>query len=130
LCFALGASGQIRFVKNEIQHDVSPPLRDLSRIAPGPPGGESREAEELRIIPLPQTIVVRDQCLCLYAGFALRRMRRWKFCTSTADYAIRNLYNHNDCDQLKSICRAGEHAGDTHRQMMRQVRSKDALLDA
>src|SRR5262245_50496088 len=51
-CLALPASAQTRVVRSDVHHDVSPPLRDLAKIAPTQEG-EREEAEELPLIPLP-----------------------------------------------------------------------------
>ncbi len=40
-------------VRNELKHDVSPPLSDLVKAAPPPESGPPREVEELRLLPLP-----------------------------------------------------------------------------
>src|SRR5713226_6237174 len=49
---ALPALGQNLVVRPEVRHDVSPPLRDLAKIAPAQELGP-READELKMIPLP-----------------------------------------------------------------------------
>jgi uncharacterized repeat protein (TIGR01451 family) len=51
---ALPAPAQILITRQEVRHDVSPPLRDLARKAPAAPQEQPHEAEELRLIPLPQ----------------------------------------------------------------------------
>src|SRR5438477_6123121 len=53
LSFALPSRGQILITRHDIQHDVSPPLRDLARNAQAAPEEIPHEAEPLRPIPLP-----------------------------------------------------------------------------
>src|SRR6266481_4163381 len=50
LCFALPVSAQIMEVRHALHHDVSPALRDMPVAVQE---GETREAEPLRLIPLP-----------------------------------------------------------------------------
>src|SRR5262245_40733233 len=52
LCFAHAAVGQTLVVRTDVHHDVSPPLRDLIKQAQ-PAEQEQREAEEVKLIPLP-----------------------------------------------------------------------------
>jgi hypothetical protein len=48
---SLPVAGQVLITREEVKHDVSPPLRDLVKTAqPSEPG--QREAEPLRLIPL------------------------------------------------------------------------------
>ncbi len=54
LGFALPLPGQILITRQEVKHDISPPLRDLAQKAPAAPQEQPHEAEELRLIPLPQ----------------------------------------------------------------------------
>jgi hypothetical protein len=52
LGFALPSRGQILITRQDVRHDVSPPLRDLVKTTQ-PPESTPREAEQLRLIPLP-----------------------------------------------------------------------------
>ncbi|HEV2963125.1 MAG TPA: hypothetical protein VG649_14945, partial [Candidatus Angelobacter sp.] len=52
LGFALPSHGQVLITRQDVRHDVSPPLRDLVKTTQ-PPESTPREAEQLRLIPLP-----------------------------------------------------------------------------
>ena len=53
LAFTVAAQNTVGpFVRYNVHHDVSPPLRDMIRNAP-PPSLEMHEAEPVRLIPLP-----------------------------------------------------------------------------
>ena len=52
---ALPSPGQVLITRQEVKHDVSPPLRDMARQgSPEIPEMAPQEAEELRLIPLPE----------------------------------------------------------------------------
>src|SRR5258708_21399245 len=52
-CFALPMAGQDMTVRNEVKHDLSPPLSDLVKNAPAQETGPPHEALEVRRLPLP-----------------------------------------------------------------------------
>src|SRR5947209_4487298 len=54
LCFTTAVLAQVQgpTVRHDVHHDVSPPLRELIKIAP-PPSLTKHEAEPVRRIPLP-----------------------------------------------------------------------------
>ncbi|HYL92666.1 MAG TPA: hypothetical protein VEW69_05865, partial [Alphaproteobacteria bacterium] len=52
--------GQVRVVRSDVQHDVSPPLRDLVKNAP-PAEPTVPEAEEMKLIPLPPGFKPEDE---------------------------------------------------------------------
>jgi uncharacterized repeat protein (TIGR01451 family) len=51
-CLPPPASAQRRVVRNDVQHDLSPPLRDLAKLSPKPESEPEEDAEELHVIPL------------------------------------------------------------------------------
>ncbi len=59
LLFVLPSPGQVLITRQEVRHDVSPPLRDLATTAQPPENGP-REAEPLRLIPLPDGLKPPD----------------------------------------------------------------------
>ncbi len=55
LGFAVPSPGQVLITRQNVQHDVSPPLRDLAKAAKTAQGApQTHEAEPLRLIPLPE----------------------------------------------------------------------------
>src|SRR5947207_395749 len=50
--FARPSSGQVLVVRENVKHDVSPPLRDMAQNPPA--AGERAPAEDLHLVPLPE----------------------------------------------------------------------------
>src|SRR5215831_364706 len=62
LTFLISAHGQAPVVRNELRHDVSPPLRDLAKAASAEAQGtDKEEPEDLPLIPLPRGFKSTDQ---------------------------------------------------------------------